>query len=99
MSFYDISLVVIFLIVAIYSVRKIVVTDKREKNNRCYRCGVSLEGIEFGYIRDGASVYSAKDRKVCVNCLEATKSNIVRLLLYFVGSAFLAIIIAAFTGS
>jgi len=81
-----------------YSMRKVFVTNKREKNNQCYRCGITLEGIETGYIRDGQTMYTFKDHKSCLDCVEKTKYRTFKLILYALAISTFAIVAAALLG-
>ena len=95
----DILTVALIIIIGGYSIRKVYLVNKRESMNQCYRCGKSLEGIEFGYIRDGQSAFTMKDRKSCIDCINKTKSSTLKLLVYFIIVAIVASIISVLLGN
>ena len=82
MRIIDILTIVLLVGCGGYSIRKVFVTNRRKKNNQCYRCGKSLDGIETGYIRDGQTIYTFKDHKSCLDCVEKTKHRTFKLILY-----------------
>ena len=94
----DILTIALITILGGYSVWKVMITHKREKNNQCYRCGKSLDGIETGYIRDGQTIYSMKDHQCCLDCVEKTKYRTLQLILYALAISVVAIVAAVLLG-
>ena len=98
MRIIDILTIVLLVGCGGYSIRKVFVTNRRKKNNQCYRCGKSLDGIETGYIRDGQTIYTFKDHKSCLDCVEKTKHRTFKLILYALAISAVAIVAAALLG-
>ncbi|NOR70741.1 MAG: hypothetical protein GQ532_13780 [Methylomarinum sp.] len=98
MRIIDILTIVLLVGCGGYSIRKVFVTNKREKNNQCYRCGKSLDGIETGCIRDGQTIYTFKDHKSCLDCVEKTKHRTFKLILYALAISVVAIVAAVLLG-
>ena len=98
MRIIDILTIVLLVGCGGYSIRKVFVTNRRKKNNQCYRCGKSLDGIETGYIRDGQTIYTFKDHKSCLDCVEKTKHRTFKLILYALAISTVAIVAAALLG-
>lgn len=78
----DIITISIVFLVVVYSLRKTYITNKRKAQNLCYRCGVSLDNIDVGYIRDGNSAFTIKDHKACRSCCKKTGNNVIKLFFY-----------------
>ena len=95
----DIFTMALIVIIGGYSIRKAYLVNKRESMNQCYRCGKSLEGIESGYIRDGQSAFTMKDRKSCIDCINRTNTSTLKLLMYFVIVAIVGSIISGLLGN
>ncbi len=91
MKLIDILTIALVAIFGGYSLKKTYLTIKREKNNQCYRCGISLEGSEVNIIRDGQSTFTMKDHMSCKACLNKTKSRTKKLFIYML----LATVVAA----